>query len=180
MKVLWLLGYHGEAVTITNDPVSSEHRLKPTLVLARQSDLHTVYTIIGWYSSKLRFGVWDGLIWPTVNKPDTSHGPRAAWKWLLVSHASVYVAQPSFLSLRLFALSPLLQEVCVEARAGCEREPLRLMWGSGQLAGRSQGGGHTFLYSVWLLKGKPAVWPSASQWHERGKCGTASLMLSLE
>lgn len=47
MKVLWLPGYHGEAVTITNDPVSSEHRLKPTLVLARQSDLHTVYTIIG-------------------------------------------------------------------------------------------------------------------------------------
>lgn len=46
MKVLWLPGYHGEAVTITNDSISSEYRLKPTIVVERQSDLHTVYTII--------------------------------------------------------------------------------------------------------------------------------------
>lgn len=32
MKVLWLLGYHGEPVTVTNDSVSPEYRLKPTIV----------------------------------------------------------------------------------------------------------------------------------------------------
>lgn len=46
MKVLWLPGYHGEAVTITNDPVSAAYRLKPAIVPGRQSDPHAVYTII--------------------------------------------------------------------------------------------------------------------------------------
>lgn len=32
MKVLWLPGYHGEPVTVTNDSVSPEYRLTPAIV----------------------------------------------------------------------------------------------------------------------------------------------------